>query len=72
MFAEPATMGWWRGQPGTASTPFTEGLGRSQGDKYPFSLSEESVSSEMLEKRALRIYLTVAPSDLLRGSNKSN
>lgn len=35
----PATTGWWRGQPGPASTLSTEGLGTSRDDKYPFSLS---------------------------------
>lgn len=44
--AEPATMGWWRGRPGPASTPSTDGLGTSQDDKYPFSLSEERISFE--------------------------
>lgn len=45
----PATTGWWRGRPGLASTPFTDGPGTSQDDRYPFSLSEERISFEMFE-----------------------
>lgn len=42
----PVTTGWWRGRPGPASTHFSGGLGTSQDDKYPFSLSEESMHFE--------------------------
>ncbi|KAF5927309.1 hypothetical protein HPG69_017786 [Diceros bicornis minor] len=46
---ELAITGWWRGRPGPAFTLFTEGLETSQDDRYPFSLSEESICFEMFE-----------------------
>ncbi|GAB1292260.1 CREB-regulated transcription coactivator 3 [Apodemus speciosus] len=49
MFVELATMGWWRDQPGAASTRFTEGLCDGENDghgevaAFPGPLKEENL-----------------------------
>lgn len=74
---EPATTGWWRGHPGPASTPFTEGLGTSQDDKYPFSLSEERIRFEMFGRysgfifSAIPLWPQKSSFYLMNGGNKN-
>lgn len=63
MFGEPAITGWWRGHPGTASTPCTEGLGTSQGDNLMVVLLEPIIPHSL--------WMRVGQGSSLLGKTKS-